>query len=280
MFARLAVIGHPIGHSMSPFIHRQLFELQNRQGSYESLDILSEQLQSRLADLRGLDGFNITIPHKQAILPFLDELDPVAARYGAVNTVLQKNGRWIGCNTDAYGFVGALRLAGVQPAGRVLLCGCGGVARTIALECALRGCEVTLAVRDPQSPRALKLLQELQGMGCKAKVVLTELATGHFNLAVNATPLGMFPNTNGCALSGEQLSKVDFVFDTVYNPEKTQLLQRAAAVGVPAVGGMAMLVLQAAEAQRLWYNAEFGTDDLKSLIAAANAEMARRFAPS
>lgn len=280
MFARFALIGHPIGHSMSPFIHQQLFSLLSRSGSYSCIDVSPEQLPQQMAFLRTLDGFNVTIPHKQAVLAFLDELDPVAERYGAVNTVLQKNGRLIGCNTDAFGFIHALRLAGITPTGRVLICGCGGVARTIALECALRGCEVTLAVRNPEGQNAQRLLGELQGLGGKASVTLLENAGGHFNLAVNATPLGMYPNPNGCALSRQQLLGVDFVFDTVYNPENTLLLQRAAEVGVPFAGGMLMLVLQAAEAQRLWYGAEFSDGDLKSLISAANEEMTRRFTPA
>ena len=121
---------------------------------------------------------------------------------------------------------------------------------------------------------------ELQGLGAKAGVTPLESAGGHFNLAVNATPLGMYPNPNGCALSRQQLLGVDFVFDTVYNPENTLLLQRAAEVGVPFAGGMLMLVLQAAEAQRLWYGAEFSDGDLKTLIAAANEEMSRRFTPA
>lgn len=278
MFAKLAVIGHPIGHSMSPYIHQQLFALKGRTGEYRGLDIAPENLPKSMEQLQQLDGFNVTIPHKQSIIPLLHSLDTVAERYGSVNTVVCRDGKLLGCNTDAYGFVGALKLAGVPLSGRVLLCGCGGVASTIALECALRGCAVTLAVRDVQSERALALKQKIIDLGGRAEIAELDSVSGCFEMAVNATPLGMYPNVSSSPLREDQLQQVAFVFDTVFNPAKTQLLLQAERLQIPAAGGMGMLVLQAAEAQRLWYGATFTAEELTDLIGRATEEMQRRFA--
>lgn len=278
MFSKLAVIGHPIGHSMSPYIHQQLFALKGRTGEYRGLDISPEDLPKSIEQLQQLDGFNVTIPHKQSIIPLLHSLDSVAKRYGSVNTVVCRDGQLLGCNTDAYGFIGALKLAGIPLAGRVLLCGCGGVACTIALECALRGCAVTLAVRDVHSKRANALKQKIVDLGGWAELVELSRVSGCFELAVNATPLGMYPNVNGSPLRADQLQQVAFVFDTVFNPAKTQLLLQAEQLQIPHAGGMGMLVLQAAEAQRLWYGATFTTEELTALIHCATEEMQRRFA--
>lgn len=279
MGKKLAVIGHPIGHSMSPFIHERLFTYSGVAGSYESLDIPPEALAGRMPELRALDGFNITIPHKQAILPFLDELDAVAAKYGAVNTVVKRDGRWIGCNTDAFGFVNALRLAKIPLNGRILLCGSGGAARTIALECILRGCVLTLAVRDPMGARTQTLLREIEQLGGRAEVRPLSDVNGRFDLAVNATPLGMYPHNDSCPLCAAQLSGVAAVFDAVYNPAETKLIRLAQSLGLLCVNGMGMLVLQAAEAHRLWYGATFSDQQLTALIADATAELNRRFHP-
>ena len=128
---KFAVIGHPIGHTMSPFIHTRLFELQGVKAEYTKLDIAPENLEYEFKNtLSKLDGFNITIPHKQAVIPFLDEIDAKAEMYGSVNTVSNKNGISKGYTTDPDGFLKALDAAGILLNGRIVVFGCGGVART------------------------------------------------------------------------------------------------------------------------------------------------------
>ena len=144
---KFAVIGHPIGHTMSPFIHTRLFELQGVKAEYTKLDIAPENLEYEFKNtLSKLDGFNITIPHKQAVIPFLDEIDAKAEMYGSVNTVSNKNGISKGYTTDPDGFLKALDAAGIMLNGRIVIIGCGGVARTMAYEVVLKKQPLLFAV--------------------------------------------------------------------------------------------------------------------------------------
>ena len=148
MSKHYAVIGHPIGHTMSPFIHKRLFELAGVDADYTQLDIPPESLEKEFhQSLAKLDGYNITIPHKQSIIPFLDELDEKAQMYGSVNTVLNSGGRTKGFTTDPDGFLKAIDAAGIKLDGRIMILGCGGVARTMAYEIALMGKPFEFAVR-------------------------------------------------------------------------------------------------------------------------------------
>ena len=135
---KFAVIGHPIGHTMSPFIHTRLFELSGVDAEYTKLDIAPENLEYEYKNtLSKLDGYNITIPHKQNIIPLINEIDSKAEMYGSVNTVANYNGIAKGYTTDPDGFLKALDASGIVLSGRVLILGCGGVARTMAYEIAL-----------------------------------------------------------------------------------------------------------------------------------------------
>lgn len=284
---KFAVIGFPLGHTMSPFIHKKLFELSQLDATYEAFETHPDLLKEKVDFLKAFKGFNITIPHKETIIPFIDRLDSSAEIYGAVNTVAIKDGILTGYNTDADGFKAALALENIPLRGKVLLCGCGGVARTIAIESVRCGCEVTIAVRN-RSARALSLVNEIK-TGFGANIRLKTILDGEnpikpvsdldeeFDLAVNGTSVGMYPKTNGSVLQDSLLLKTKAVFDTVYNPENTLLTKRAGALGVKAVSGMGMLVMQAAKAHQHWYGAEFKDSDMKELIAKANDEMRRLF---
>ncbi len=272
-----AVIGHPIGHTMSPFIHKRLFELQNQQAEYTATDIAPDSLKAEMSGvLSSLEGFNVTIPHKEAILPLLDRVDGSALKYSAVNCVLRKDGLSFGCSTDAYGFTKALEANGVELKGSVLVLGAGGAARTLAREAADNGCFVTVAVRDADIEKAESLKGWITDNGGKADTCLISEVDGEYDLIVNATPVGMYPNTEFSVLAPEQI-KCKAVFDAVYNPERTLLIRLAEEKGIKTVGGMAMLVWQAVKAHEFWYNAEFETADIERLIADANREMARIF---
>ena len=278
MQRKFTVIGHPLGHTMSPFIHDALFRLSGRPAAYGADDIPPADLAARYAELRRLDGFNVTIPHKQAVIPLLDELDVSAARYGAVNVVAcgEKAG---GYTTDAYGFLKSLETAGIPLLGDVVLCGCGGVARTMAYEALLAGCRLTLAVRDSDLPAAGQLKEELEERMPGAQIAIVSLSglAGTFDLLINATPVGMYPHADAMVVTEKQLAGCRHVFDAVYNPRETLLLGAARQLGIPAVGGMPMLVWQAVRAQEIWDGAEYDLRDIQQLVEDSYGKMERLF---
>lgn len=278
MKQRFAVIGHPIGHTMSPYIHNSLFALQGKTVDYSALDIHPDKLSDEMSGvLAVLDGFNVTIPHKEAIIPLLDSVDESALKYNAVNCVLRRDGKTFGCSTDAYGFTQALKANGVSLSGKVLVLGSGGAARTLAREACDSGCELVIAVRADDLPKAHELKAWLNDNGGIVSVCEIKDLSGEFDLCVNATPVGMYPNTDATVISEEQLSHCRALFDAVYNPQKTKLIKTAEKMGIKTVGGMAMLVWQAVKAHEFWYKAEFSVADIEKIIDGANKEMARIF---
>lgn len=236
---KLCVIGDPVGHSRSPAIHEELLRRAGIPGSYEAVTVTRETLGDFLTAARAgaWDGFNVTMPLKTAILPFLDELDETARGIGAVNTVVVREGRTTGYNTDGPGFVQSL---GFAPAGRqVLLLGNGGAARAVRYSLERAEARVTVCARHPHGD------EEPWNELCK----LTEAC----DLLVNATPLGMAgkdPFSDWTFL--EKLPRRAIVYDLVYNPVETELLRRAAARGNAAIGGLALLQAQAELAFRLF----------------------------
>ena len=278
MRQRYAVIGHPIGHTMSPFIHKSLFKLQGIEVEYSVFDIHPEKLSDEINGvLDDLQGFNVTIPHKEAIIPFIDSVDESAIKYNAVNCVLRRDGKTFGYSTDAYGFTQALKANNVPLSGRVLVLGAGGAARTLAREASDAGCEVTIAVRQSSLIKAEELKKWLTANGSKVSICELKDVSGEFDLCVNATPVGMYPHTDAMPLTKEQLKGCKALFDAVYNPEKTLLIKTAESLGIKTVGGMAMLVWQAVKAHEFWYGAQFETSDIEEIITAANREMERIF---
>lgn len=274
------VIGHPLGHSMSPFIHSRLFSLRGVDATYQTRDIPPEQLAEALPRLLGeAAGINVTIPHKQTVIPLLDGLRGRAELYRSVNTIrITPEGRF-GYNTDADGFVRALEGGGVPLTGRVALLGCGGVGRTFACEAALAGCQIVNAVRDADREQAAALRDYVLSLVPHADITLCGLdrLLGDFDLLINATPVGMYPHANAMPVGEAVLTRVAAVFDAVYNPGDTRLLQRARANGAKTVGGMPMLVWQAAAAHAIWDGAVFEKAAIDQLIVDTQQDMERRF---
>ena len=271
-----AVIGHPIGHTMSPFIHKRLFTLAHTEGTYTVLDVAPEELPSRITELNQLAGYNITIPHKQRIIPFLDELDQKAALYGSVNTVRNGTIRK-GFTTDPDGFLKALAHSHIPLSGHIVIIGCGGVARTFAYEAVLAGCRVTIAARSAQARQTLaaEIADKLSGANVQTTAI--DALTGDIDLLVNATPVGMYPHTADLPVSDRVLSHCANVFDAVYNPLDTALLQAARANGSTTGDGMAMLVWQAAVAHDIWDGSQYSSEDINRLIEDSAKELQRCF---
>ena len=273
------VIGYPIGHSMSPFIHKELFSIKGFSADYDKLEVAPENLSEDFDTvLKKLDGFNVTIPHKVNIIRHLDRLDASAAEYGAVNTVANLGGEFVGYNTDACGFLAGLRICGIDLKGEVLVYGYGGAARTIITEALKAGCEVTIGTTKQFYEGALPIAAEFsEKFGKKIKILTDEDITEHYDLLVNATPLGMYPKIDAMPLTEDKINLFDAVYDIVYNPEETRLLRVAKEKGKKCGGGLSMLVAQAAKAHEYFYGAEFSEDEVLEIIEKTAAEQERIF---
>lgn len=259
------LIGHPLGHSLSPFVHAELLRAAGLPGTYELIDLPPEQLPEQLPVLlEQMAGFSCTIPYKEAIIPYLDQLDPTAAAIGAVNTVWRRTGY----NTDLAGFLADCpSLAGH----RVLILGAGGVSRTLAYAAAAAGAEIAILARRPQQAEALGLAVHKYNPNCQVTCpadLAGWLETRPFEpsdsrpwVLLNGTPAGMWPNTAGMPFPAELLGHFSFVYDTIFNPTATRLVLAARTRGVPAKSGIGMLVNQAAAAQCIWHPGFVFTDD-------------------
>lgn len=264
---KFALIGHPLGHSMSPLIHEKLFALSGlSDSSYELIDIAPEDISNSRKLLETLRGLNVTIPHKQAVISLVDELGESAQRYNSVNCINNDNGKLIGYNTDCDGF---LRSAELLPiGGNVAILGCGGVGRMIAIETALHGGNITLAVIPQDFKNAQLLMAEILSKCSTACVKIVDISEldGSYDLLINATPVGMYPKVDACTVSDKVIENSTSVFDVIYNPTETLLMKKARALGKTAVGGASMLVYQAVKAHEIWYGGKFSTEDISKII--------------
>lgn len=278
-----ALIGHPLGHSVSPFIHKRLFSRSKIDYEYRLID--TENLGAELDMLMEMDGFNITIPYKQRIIPYLTDMDKSARLCGSVNTVKVSGGKLYGYTTDGLGCIKALYAGGVAPKGELLILGNGGAARAMAFAAAEIEdvSSITLAHRMTSADAAKNLAAELRSNMSKDKLFLTtsyeELENGNktYSLLMNATSVGMHPNSAVSPVHKKLVERCETVFDAVYNPAVTQLLDVARELGKKTVGGIGMLVYQAAAAHEIWYGAEFKEEDMQALCIDAISELELQF---
>lgn len=277
---KYAVIGHPIGHTMSPFIHKRLFELAGIDAQYSVIDIPPQKLPDEFErTLKGLDGFNITIPHKQAIIDLIDELDSRAKLFGSVNTVDKKD-IYKGYTTDPDGFLMALKAYDIPLKKRVVIIGTGGVARTMAYEAVMAGCDLTMAVRPDDLQAVASLAGEIMiniGRGNINTCLIDRIDSKPIDLLINATPVGMYPNTDAVPVSDKVIKNCENVFDAVYNPLETQLVKKAKAQGSNAIGGMSMLVWQAVKSHEIWDGSVYDRQDIEKLCADSAEELKKNF---
>ncbi len=250
------VIGDPVSHSMSPAMHNAAFRKLGLDFAYLPFRVLPADLAQAIDAMRALHirGLNVTIPHKVAVMPLLDRVDPVAERIGAVNTIVNENGVLTGYNTDAGGFLKPLETRGVHLAGKsVALIGAGGAARAIVFALIESGARVTILNRSERN--LARLSQRLPSAAVDImRLETTNLrsAIARADLLVNSTPVGMTPAVDETPVPPEMLRRGLLVYDVVYNPPHTRLLTDAAAAGGKAIGGLDMLVWQAALAFEKW----------------------------
>lgn len=255
---RAAVIGHPIAHSLSPAIFAEFARATGVELDYRALDIAPEALAAGVAGWRAdpdFIGCNVTMPHKTAIVPYLDGCDPAARACGAVNVVRRDGSRLIGDNTDLAGIERSLEEAGFDAAGtQAVIFGSGGAAQAVATVLAGRGAAaVTFAVRSRAHGDAL--VQRYRAAFAQIRFDVAPFdAAPRAALFVNATPLGM-PGRAGAIALPSQLAPQTLVFDLVYRPLVTPLLAEARARGLRAIGGLTMLIEQARATYERWFGA-------------------------
>ncbi len=279
MTQRLGVVGFPIEHSISPAIQQAALDALGIDARYERWRIAPAELRAWVESLRGPDvlGANVTVPHKEAVVPYLDELSPTARSIGAVNTIVHRDGRLLGANTDVEGFARSLLEAGFDPHGAdVVLLGAGGAARAVAV--ALLGAGVRRLVlfnRGLARAEALAaLLGDQPGAGqttVEAYALDAPALDAHLaqcTLLVNTTSVGLHPGDS--LLSVERVPAGALVVDIIYNPPETALLAAARARGARTLNGLPMLVHQAALAFQLWTGREA---PLGVMFAAARAAL-------
>jgi len=284
MTERAGVIGHPIGHSISPAIYGAAFRAAAIDAAYDAWDTPPDTLDGRVQALRGDDflGANVTIPHKQAVIPFLDDLADTASRAGAVNTIVHHEDKLTGHNTDAAGFARSLAEDAGFDARRkyVLLLGSGGAARAVAL--ALIDAHArTIFVMGRQPKKIDQLVRDLKPLTPTGTTISWAywgdgsylLSMRESDLIVNCTPVGMAGSeTDGQSpVDADLIQPHTTVFDVVYNPPETPLVAAARARGATAVSGFGMLVHQAAESFRLWTGRDA---DIEAMRAAGREALA------
>jgi shikimate dehydrogenase len=255
----IGVFGHPVGHSLSPQMHNAAFKSQSVDMVYLAFDVLPERLASAVEGLRslGMRGVNVTVPHKEKVIELLDMIDPLAARIGAVNTVVNDQDRLCGYNTDVAGFLSALRslLPGGSQGLRCLVAGAGGAARAIVAALSEEGA-AEIRVHNRTFERAEALCEAASGWGrsvCEA--VADEDLTARVraaDLLVNATSVGLATSVKESAIPVDIIDSHQVVMDVVYGPRPTALLAAAKAKGAAVLDGKEMLVMQAASSYLLW----------------------------
>jgi shikimate dehydrogenase len=280
----VALLGDPVAHSLSPAMHNAAFDQYGLDFAYVPLRVPPDGVKTAIEAMRVFNfrGANVTLPHKTAVIPFLDHLTENARVIGAVNTILNDNGRLIGTTTDPEGFLEGYREQGHSFIGQaVAILGNGGSARTIAYALLMqdRPKRVVIVARDREKSRRLAAeIGERLGLGQGGAMPIPETATlseyasvcEAIDVIVNTTPVGMHPNLDASPLRSGDLLPGQVVYDIVYAPERTRLMMDAEARGLKTVGGLGMLVHQGRASFEIWTGIK---PDARSYYAAARAKL-------
>jgi shikimate dehydrogenase len=267
----IALIGYPLAHSISPVFQQAALDHLRIDALYELWETKRDALAERVARIRRSDclGANVTVPYKEFVIPLLDEIDSLAGRIGAVNTIVNRDGRLCGYNTDMTGFARALREeGGFDPSGaQVVLLGAGGAGRAVTMAL-IQGRAASVTIADVLPERAERLVEDLGGQGETAlrSVPATEHhlapALAGCQLLVNCTPIGMrhSKEEHDLPVSPQLIPPRALVFDIIYNPLETRFLAEARKRGARTLGGLAMLVYQGADSLQLWMDRQAPLD--------------------
>ncbi|MEH2257025.1 shikimate dehydrogenase [Nostoc sp.] len=263
----LGVIGHPVEHSLSPVMHNAAIAQLGLDYIYLPFPIEPHNLEVAIAGFAavGVVGFNVTIPHKQAIIPLLSEITPLAQTIKAVNTVSRQNNQWVGTNTDIEGFIAPLQTTYKQDWSQkvAVILGNGGAARAVVAGCTQLGfAQIHVIGRNMQRLEEFRNSWSNSPLAEKFQVHQSEelpKLIPQANLLVNTTPIGMYPKVDESPLSVEEIANLPtgaIAYDLIYIPQPTQFLQQAQKQGVIAIDGLEMLVQQGVAALKIWLQQE------------------------
>ena len=255
---KYGLIGGSLAHSMSPFIHNALFKLSNRDAVYDLYEVPS--VKSFVDNNPDMNGYSVTIPHKEDGYLMVNSLHESALPYGAINCVDSKG---VGYNTDVDGFRMSISEVVNDFNVKALLLGFGGVGKMIAKQF---NCDaLTIAVRNNTDDK-INAIKKM--VGSEVRVVeFDNIPNEKYDLLVNATPIGMYPKSNNCPVNESVIDNCNVVYDTIYNPLETQLIKTATKLGKTVKGGIDMLVYQAVVAHKYWYGAEFKKEQVDKIIS-------------
>jgi len=265
-----AVLGDPVNHSLSPVMHNAAFSQTGYNGVYTAFHV--RDLPNAVAGIRalGIHGCSVTIPHKVAVMDLLDEIDPMALRIGAVNTIVNQGGRLTGFNSDSPGAMAALLEKTPVAHRRVAVIGAGGAARALAHGIAEHGGRLTVVNRSPDKGQRLAL--ELECDFC----ALADFSGVGFDILINTTSLGMVPHSDQMPVAHPCLRPGMTVMDIVYNPLETQLLSAARDAGCTVVDGVAMFVHQGACQFERWTGQKAPVQLMKKTVLEALNKQSRK----
>ena len=257
------VMGHPIGHSLSPIMHNAAFRVCGLNAVYLAFE--SRDAEGCLSGMRalGIRGMSVTIPHKYKVIPLLDEVDPLAKSIGAVNTIVNDRGRLVGHNTDAIGALRAMEEKVTLSGMRCLLIGAGGAAQAIGFVLKDKGVALSMVNRSRDRGEALA-----SKLHCPY-IPLDEVGKHGADMIIQTTPVGMYPHVNQCPVPEQLLKKDMLVMDIIYNPLDTQLLKKAKDHGCTVIHGLSMFIYQGAEQFELWTGVHPPVSDMRKAVEEA-----------
>ena len=277
----IGVIGDPIAHTFSPAMHNAAIQALGIDWCYVAFHVLPDGVEHAISGMRGFNirGLNVTVPHKQAVMPFLHEISPEALAVGAVNTIAHSEGKLLGYNTDVYGILAALRYgAGLDPLPvEVAILGAGGAARGIVYAVASSEATERVTILNRTVEKAERLAEEMSRIACRERAV--EISGGPIershvrgalkdtDLVINATSVGMTPYADASVIEDASVFRPgQTLLDTVYNPRETQLMRIARSGGAQAFNGLDMLVYQGARSLEIWTGKAPPVDVMKHAI--------------
>ena len=261
------VVGGAVGHSVSPAMHNAAFRAAQIDAVYLPLPAVTAEDFHKFGRAIGISGASVTIPFKVSLFDAVDEVYSVARRIGAINTIRVEDGRWIGGNTDANGFLEPLQERLALEGKRVAVLGAGGAARAVVVALGSTGCSISLHARTRAQAEEVAML-------ASAEVGPWPPAPGSWDVLVNCTPIGMYPRSYETPMAGARLTG-RCVYDLVYNPQETRLLHDAAAAGCETIGGLEMLVAQAREQFHWWTGTSPAAGVMREAALKRLAEFAR-----
>ncbi|ADU29831.1 shikimate dehydrogenase [Evansella cellulosilytica] len=267
----IGVIGDPIGHSLSPHMHNAAYRELGINMEYHAFHVKREQLENALKGVRGLGikGLNVTIPHKVNVLPYLDEVDELARHLGAVNTIVNEDGKLIGFNTDGEGYLQSLYefIQGDLQTKRVLMIGAGGASRAVTLTIANSGVK-EIIVTNRTAEKGEELVKDCKKFCPSSFMSLEEVEKNleRFDVVINTTSIGMAPHLNKLPISLDKVKSDTIVSDLIYTPFKTKFLIEAEKKGCRVLNGLDMFVYQGALAFKRWTGINAPTQVMREAV--------------